>query len=156
MIELASTKTEAMKDREALKSLRFLSGFIGLVQLRALRDGLQCEERQFFLDKIAEIENIILTMPKTYEQDGLGEKAIAYLHYFRGNQDWYITEKDKGTAEETGQHQAFGLAELGNYPFSYLYTELGYISIVEIIKANVELDLYWGPKTIEKIKENAS
>ncbi len=82
-------------------------------------------------------------MPKTYEQDGKGDDAVVYLHYFRGDMDWYITEKDM----EAEQHQAFGLADLGmGFP------ELGYINISELIDNNVELDLYWEPKTLREVK----
>ncbi|MBL0011067.1 MAG: DUF2958 domain-containing protein [Nitrosomonas sp.] len=85
-------------------------------------------------------------MPKTYGQDGMGDKAIAYLHYFSGGSDWYITEKDM----EDEQLQAFGLANLGQGG------ELGYISIQELIDAGVEIDLYWTPKTIGQIKGASS
>lgn len=116
------------------------------MELQAIGDGCRSEEKQFFFDKIVEMAGIISTMPKTYEQDGKGNEAIVYLHYFRGNQDWYITEKDMETPEEPGQYQAFGLADLG------YGGELGYISIVELVKAGVELDLYFKPRTLAEIK----
>ena len=67
---------------------------------------------------------------------------MVHLHYFTGSQDWYITERD--TSEE--QHQAFGLADFGDGG------ELGYISIAELIKHGVELDLYWKPRTLAEIR----
>ena len=91
----------------------------------------------------------IKAMPKTYEQDGLGDQAVAYLHYFSPAVDWYITEKDAETPEEPGQHQAFGLADLGHG------AELGYISIVELLENDVELDLYFKPCKLAEIRKTA-
>ena len=133
-----------VSSRQAWETVR---PFMSRGEFQALLTGAQGEEKQFFFDKVAELAQTITTMPKTYEQDGKGDQAIAYLHYFNaGNQDWYITEKDMGTPEEPGQHQAFGLADLG------YGGELGYISIVELVKAGVELDLYFKPRTLAEIK----
>ena len=126
------------------KVMPLLKQFIGKAQLSAIGMGIRGEEGQFFKDKLIEIANVIQTMPKTYGQDGMGDKAIAYLHYFKGSGDWHITEKDM----EDEQLQAFGLANIG------YGGELGYISIQELIDAGVELDLYWTPTTIGQIKGN--
>src|SRR3989442_851268 len=80
---------------------------------------------------------------KTHDKHSKGDAAIVYLHYFNGSMDWYITEKDM---EAGGQHQAFGLADFGDGG------ELGYISIVELIRNHVELDLYWTPCTLAHIR----
>ena len=123
-----------------------ISQFISKQQMDSIRSGLQGEEGKFFGDKIREMNNVINTMPKTYEQGGKGYQAIAYLHYFRGGMDWYITESDM----EDEQHQAFGLANLGHG------AELGYISIEELIANDAELDLYWVPATLSQIKQKAA
>jgi len=117
--------------------------FIGASQMAAISVCIRGEEGQFFKDKLCELSALISSMPKTYEQDGKGEDAIAYLHYFKGAADWYITEKDM----EAEQHQAFGLADLG------YGGELGYISLVEILGAGAELDLYFKPRTLAEIKK---
>lgn len=112
-----------------------ISPFIGPRQSAALIRGRNGEEWPFFQAKIAEIAATIASMPKTYEQDGKGDDAVAFLHYFFGSWDWYITEKDmlgNGTA------QAFGLVK-------GFASELGYISIGEITDAGAELDLHWTP-----------
>ena len=133
--------------KDAINALKILDGFICKQELAAIASGCRSEEKQFFFDKLVEMAGIVSTMPKTYEQDGKGDQAIAYLHYFNaGNQDWYITEKDAETPEEPGQHQAFGLADLG------YGGELGYISIVELIAHGVELDLYFKPQTLGEIR----
>jgi hypothetical protein len=104
--------------------------------------SLMCgEEGEWYREKFLEMAARINTMPKTYEQDGKGEDAIAYLHYFYGNADWYIIEKDA----EDEQHQAFGYADLG------YGGEMGYISIEELIENGVELDLHFEPKTMGEI-----
>jgi hypothetical protein len=134
------TATQAVNAASALYELK---NFIGLSQRKSLRELLKGEEGEFFATLIVELAKRVRTMPKVYEQEGLGENAIVYLHYFTGSCDWHITERD--TTEE--QHQAFGKADLG------YGSELGYISIQEMLAfrgfPNVELDLYWTPKPIK-------
>lgn len=119
-----------------------INKFLSVSQRFAISDACSGEEGEYFLDKLQALQKLIDTMPKTYEQDGKGDDAIVYLHYFRGGMDWYITERDM----EDEQLQAFGLADLG------YGGELGYISIQELIDNNVELDLYWEPKTLREVK----
>ena len=103
---------------------------------------------QFFFNKTCELADLIKNMPVTYGQDGKGDQAIAYLHYFRGNQDWYITERDMGSEEDKTQSQAFGLADLG------YGGELGYISIVELVESGIEMDMYFSPKTLAEVRRD--
>jgi hypothetical protein len=121
-----------------------LSKFIGRSQRSALAEVLRGEERAFFAEKLCKLAELINGMPHTYQQDGLGEKAIVYLHYFAGGAaNWWITEKDM----DGGTQQAFGKADLFGDG-----GELGYISIDEIVANNGELDLYWTPKTVGECK----
>jgi hypothetical protein len=90
--------------------------------------------RRFFIEKIFESRDLVNSMPKTYKQEGKGDEAVIYLHYFKGSRDWWVTEKDC----EFMQHQAFGLADFG-YGAGY-----GYISIEELIENGVELLLRTG------------
>jgi len=134
---------------EAEAALKTLRGFIGRTQRRCLVDLFRCEERQFFFDKICELAATVAGMPKTYEQDGLGDEAMVHLHYFAGGAgNWWITEKDKEMPEEPGQYQAFGFADLGDSESA----ELGYISIVELLACGAELDFYWKPKRLADVK----
>jgi hypothetical protein len=105
------------------------------------------EESHHFREVLATLVNeTIPSVPRTYETDGQGDAAIARLHYFIGSCDWYITELDC----EQEQHQAFGAANLG------YGTELGYISLPEILNAGAELDLHWTAKPLrECAKEGA-
>lgn len=116
--------------------------FISKQQAAALREIARGEESGYAVEVVEQLEKTTLTMPKTYEQDGKGRQAVAYLHYFVGGNDWYITEKDMCIE----QHQAFGVARLNGHE-----PELGYISIVELVANNVELDFHFEPATLETI-----
>jgi len=123
-----------------------LKHFLSKSQAIALAEGLAGEESNYFEQLITDTAQRIDAMPKTYEQETLGDQAIVHLHYFSGGGDWYITERDSDP-DQSGQHQAFGLAD----PFGD-GGELGYISIVELRQAGIELDLYWAPKTLAEIR----
>lgn len=125
---------------EAQDALRFLQGFMSHAQLAAIAAGMRGEEGQHLFNKVVEMERLIRTMPKTYEQDGAGEEAIAHLHYFLNGFDWYITERDM----EREQLQAFGLACMGE-------KEMGYINIVELVRNGAELDLNFEPRSLKNI-----
>lgn len=129
---------------QAAVAVKTLKPFIGHPQLSTMTKNCYGEEKQFFIDKLVEMAELIKNMPKTYEQDGKGDDAIVYLHYFHGSMDWYITEKDVDTDGE-GQLQAFGLADMG------YGAELGYISI-EDIKEHVELDLHFKPRPLREVR----
>lgn len=146
---MTTTTATTEKPKLTPEALALLRRFISPRQMRALHFCMRGEEKQFFIDKLAELAATIAGMPITYEQEGKGEEAIVYLHYFAGGQgNWYITEKDVETAEEPGQHQAFGLADLFGDG-----GELGYISIVELIRNGAELDLYFKPRTLREVHE---
>ncbi len=143
-LSLSSAHPPATKP-DAITALQKLRGFIGSIQLRIIGDGCRGEEKQYFFDKLVEMAGIVNRMPKTYDTDGQGDNAVAYLHYFSSNCDWFITEKDEDSDGE-GQIQAFGLSDLG------YGGELGYISIADLIAHNVELDLHFTPSTLAQIK----
>ena len=128
------------------KAVTALRGFVPYAQLDLI--GMLCrgEEGDFFRSKLVEYAERVATMPHTYQQDGKGDDALVYLHYFGGSADWWITEKDM----EVEQHQAFGYADLFG---DGQCAELGYISLVELCGiAGVELDLHWTPKTLREVK----
>lgn len=130
---------------EAAHAMLALREFIGRGQRVILEELLKCEEAPFFRDKVCELAGIVNTMPTTYETDGEGEEAIAWLHYFGAGGDWFITERDR-LAE---QLQAFGRANLDGFGEGKV---LGYISIRDILDWNeAELDLHWTPKRLSEI-----
>ena len=120
-----------------------LKPFIGHGQLSAMRQACKGDEGNWFIVRMVELAAGILAMPKTYEQDGMGDAAVVHLHYFKGGADWYITERDS----ETDQLQAFGLADLFQDG-----GELGYISITELIENGAELDLHFKPCTLAQAR----
>lgn len=134
---------------QARKAFEILEPFIGPLQMSCIKSLARGEEKQFFWDKACELAALVATMPETYANDGKGDQAIAYLHYFAGGQaSWYITEKDKGDGSgDRGQHQAFGLADLFGDG-----GELGYISLPEIFAAGGEIDLHFTPATLADIR----
>ena len=97
------------------------------------------------MQKLIDLAQQIDTMPKTYEQDGKGDQAIAHLHYFTGASDWYITEKDM----DGGIQQAYGYAILNG---DNECAEVGYISIEELTRHGAELDLHFAPRSLAEIK----
>ncbi len=125
------------------ESLSFIAPFIPNRQLIVIQLAAQPgkEEYKFFEDKVKSLAALIEGMPKVYEQDGKGDAAIVYLHYFLGSYHWFITEKDT----DKSQNQAFGWADLA-------CGEFGYISLAELKKTGAELDLYWEPKTLGEAK----
>ena len=138
-----SNAAEAVRHAsELFEVMPTIRKFVGPSQLAVMVEAANGEEREFFIDTMLELAERINSMSKTYEQDGSGDDAIVYLHYFLGGMDWYITEKDK----EDEQLQAFGFADLG------YGGELGYISIVELLENNIELDLHWTPKPLKECK----
>jgi hypothetical protein len=125
-------------------AMRAVHPFLPLRQLAAMGQLCRGEEREFYKNKFLSLSELIESMPVTRQQDGKGKNSIAYLHYFAGGSDWYITEKDiKG-----GIQQAFGFASI-NAPIQS--GEFGYISIMELAAAGVELDLYFTPKPLNEI-----
>ena len=127
---------------QATAGLHILAPFINKCQMQSIwdlcRDG---GERAYFKQKAMDLARLIKTMPKTYDRDGSGMEAVAYLHYFTAGFDWYITEKDM-TGD--GTSQAFGLAVVFEH-------ELGYISIREIIANGAELDLHFELATLSSL-----
>lgn len=87
------------------------------------------------------LASAILGLPTTGRTDGQGDAADVWLHYFVGGCDWWITEKDI----DGGVDQAFGLAKIHE-------TELGYISIRELVENGVEVDLHWRTRPLSDVR----
>ncbi len=100
-------------------------------------------------DIIEQFKDIIKRLPKTYGTEKIPiDEKIVYLHYFYGQSDWYIVEKDMIEEE---QQQAFGYAILND---DMQNAEWGYISIEELKSTNrVELDFYFTPIKFGELKK---
>lgn len=125
-----------------------IGDFIGKHQLSVIRDFAfkKSEEQNYWQEQWEKLIGMFPNLPKSYETDGQGLDALVYLHYFRGNMDWYITEIDINSDNE-GQIQAYGYADIG---FG-LEKRGGYISIKEIIGHNIEIDLHWKVRSIGEV-----
>jgi hypothetical protein len=135
-----------MESHTEVLPINALRAFIGARQRHAVICGMAGEEKQFFVDKMAELAALVAAMPKTYEQESVSDPIVT-LHYFAGSSDWYITEKDIDT-DGQGQIQAFGLADLFGDG-----GELGYISIDEITKCGAELDFHFKPCPLSIVRD---
>lgn len=139
--DAALSTPKPLSKREGLDLLDELRPWLSRQQYRAMADVIRKgEEGAAYIDRAQALASIIDGMAKSYEQDGKGMEATAYLHYFRGGGDWYITEKD---AKGDGTEQAFGWSDPGMG-----HGELGYIGVDELTDAGVELDLYFEPKPL--------
>ena len=126
---------------QALKPFLPKGEFLTIVQC-----ACRSSDKLAFQEKLFEVAERIATMPETYEQDGKGDEAIVYLHYFLGGSDWYITEKDM----DGGVLQAFGYSCSNG---DVQNAGLGYISIRELTELGVELDLHFTPCSLREVKD---
>lgn len=117
-------------------AIQILRPFVSSWQMAALVDRLYCEEAPFFLAKIVELSAIIESMPATSDQDGAGDEARVYLHYFLKGSHWYIYERCSldGVSQASGFAILQGMEDLA---------EAGYVSITEIVANLGELDLHF-------------
>lgn len=140
-----------MNIKESIESVRnggFFQQWMPALQRLAIQQALKGEEKRHFAEVLTIARERIEGMPKTYEQDGLGDQAVVYLHYFINGTDAWITEKDMGDSIDIRQYQAFGKVTLTGDKND---AELGYISIEELIQNGVEFDLYWAKKTLAEV-----
>lgn len=98
--------------------------------------------------KFENIATIIESMPKTYEQDGKGDNAIAYLHYSLGDDHAFITEIDVLPR----QLQAFGYVSIER---GY-HAGLQYIDLHQLFSIGYVLDLEFEPTNLGVIKSYRS
>lgn len=134
-----------------MRALKKLTGFIGKSQAATVRSALREEEGQWFMEKMEELANLIEGMPVTYGQDGKGDDAICYLHYFGPNYDLWITEKDMEKSENPAeaQWQAHGYT---HWAQNGAHVSMGYICLPEILAAGAELDFHFKPRPVREVK----
>jgi hypothetical protein len=138
-----------------LNAIKYLQPFIGKLQLRILAANCRGEEGECFKEMLIALHGHIQRMPITYESRRETDDPLVYLHYFSGSFDWWILEKDADDPDDAenstpSQSQAYGFVNLGDPQNA----ECGYISLPEILSSSrVELDLYWQPIPLSKVKE---
>lgn len=135
--------------QDVLRVIPKVKPFLSAGQLEIMGDATRGDDGPFFKSKFVELAGVIDAMPKSYETDGMGNKAGVHLHYFKGDSHWYITEKDSDEDGE-GQVQAYGYVVLNG---DMQFAESGYISIAEILQYGAELDLHWTPRPLAQVKD---
>lgn len=120
--------------------------FLSRQQLAVLAEHCRGEEALHFLRQLVGLADRVRAMPKTGDQEGLGDQATVHLHYFLAKCDWYIVEKD---IVSPGVDMAFGFAVLNG---NELDAELGYVSIAEIVGCGAELDLHFKPRSLAEVR----
>lgn len=121
----------------AKKQLESIIKFIPKQQYKVMRDLLAGEEGEYFGRVIAELSDTLLNMPKLGKSDN-GYESVAYLHYFGGPVDVWVTEVDIKTGE------AYGAVSLGYEP------ELGYLSMGEYLnEPMMNIDFHWKPTKLK-------
>lgn len=136
----APTTAQALpQDALVEKSFERLAPLLSPAQRAVTRMGLKGPDAAFFEDTVRDLVRRIDTVPGLRGTDGQRDRAMAYLHYFRGSADWYITELEWDGA----RWMAFGLADLGQG-----FPELGTIDLAEVVAVDAELDYHFTPKTL--------
>jgi hypothetical protein len=129
----------------AAQSIAVLAPFISNMQSVAIADGFRGREKNYFMQKVVDLADLIDGMPTTLEQDGNGDQTMVFLHYYYGAGSWFITEKDING----GVDRAFGYSFLQG---DERHTGFGYISIRELTCCDVQLDFDFMPRTLAEIK----
>ena len=100
-------------------------------------------------EQLENVKKALIDIPKLHKQDGKGQNAIVYLHYFVGGSDWFITEYDRENKEFFGYAILNGDVEMSE--FGYMPTE--FFKNADYGMKTPELDLYWKYKTLNEIFE---
>ncbi|WP_202783971.1 DUF2958 domain-containing protein, partial [Bathymodiolus thermophilus thioautotrophic gill symbiont] len=142
------------KEKTTQQKLKKIKPFLPKQQYSVVSSDVDGSEYEF-KDVVNRLFKAISTMPEVYdptekdkdEGKDEDEDTIAYLHYFQGGSDWFITKK----ASDENQRLAFGYAVLND---DLEMAELGYISIEELKGLNIDLDFHFEPATLGRIQRN--
>ena len=117
----------------------FLEKYIPRLELVALKEHIEGEEKEHFIELLSRVEKQIKAMPKIYTTSEKEARNITIgMHYFGGATDYWIYELKQDTLEGYGYVCLFGM---------YENAELGYVYIPENLQIPfIELDLYWDDK----------
>jgi hypothetical protein len=133
--------------RKSLAANGVIRPFFSASQLFVIEQACKGAQANLFIQKVVDIEKLIVSMPVITGQDGLDDDEImVYLHYSDGCNDWFIAEKDM----DGGATWAFGYTTLDNMKNC---SGLGFISISDLVERGVEFDLYFKPCKLGEIKQ---
>ena len=142
------------KEKTTQQKLKKIKPFLPKQQYSVISSDIDGSEYEF-KDVVNRLFKAISTMPEVYDptekdkgkDEDEDEDTIAYLHYFQGGSDWFITKK----ASDENQRLAFGYAVLND---DLEMAELGYISIEELKGLNIDLDFHFESATLGRIQRN--
>lgn len=119
----------------------FLEKYIPGLELAALKEHLEGEEKEHFVELLDHVEKQIKAMPKLYElAEKYPQEITVGMHYFGGATDFWIYELDP--KEQIGMAFVCLNGDTWN-------AENGEVYIPEILQIPfLELDLYWDDKTV--------
>jgi hypothetical protein len=126
--------------RKIMSDTKYLKDVMPDLQQKALLEMENSEEREFFVEKILELDDVLASSIKPQNKDLMN--SIVKAHFFYGQSDWFILDYDPK------QKMFFGYVVLnGDTEMS----EPGYISVKELLSVKrVEMDFYWNEKTLMK------
>lgn len=114
------------------------------IELVSLMSG----DTKFSIEQLmTALEDRIEKMPMMYKED-MDEPLFAYLHYFQDEKHWYILEKDAHGV----MADCFGYRvdpEMNIYEFCY-------VSITELVRNGVKIDLDFTPCRVSELIEKYS
>ena len=98
-------------------------------------------------DMLSNVVKAYKHIPSLYKQDGKGYNAVAYLHYFVGGADWWVTEYNRSTGK------MFGLSNLNN-DWTLGYFDVSFFKNNDLSPLQKpELDFYFKYQTLNEILE---
>lgn len=137
-----------MITKQLSQAMATVQPFMSLEQFKMLSTlANDAKEAQFYQQQFIDLAEYIEVLPETYEQDGQGDEAIVYLHYFCHGSHWFIIEKDIARSVK----QMFGYAFLNG---DVEMAKSRCISIEEITQDGAQLDLYFVPCSLGLVKED--
>ncbi len=126
--------------RKIMADTKYLKNVMPPLQQEAVFEMENSEERDFFVEKILELDDVLASATKPQDKNLMN--SLVKVHFFYGQSDWYILDYDPK------QQMFFGYVVLnGDTEMS----EAGYISVKELLGVKrVEMDFYWNEKTLMK------
>lgn len=129
-----------IKTAKAILRKWFNAEQLSFTQIHAVNSFLNSTEKTEagnYADILIGVDAELSAIPALYAQENERDPMV-HAHYFhRNGWNWYITEKNEGTA------------------FGYIrgeFAELGYFSIPEITKAGAELDFHFTKMPLSQVK----
>lgn len=136
--------------RRAAAELARLNGVLGDAQWQSMKEMLEVggPQAELAASKVFEIQQSIRSLPVGEATGTIRDDALCYLHYQKGDINFYVTEKQ--FHEGAGELVMCMRVVDGGRNVDFFYARLDAINgFVD----GLELDLYWKPMTIAEAKK---